>query len=220
VNGVGTAHSALACRGLRNVAQKAEWSAKASLCGVVGALIKCPDEGEEVLADLAVNEGFAVSLARDTEIVLRLANDLKWEDVLLALCLDEAAAQILSQSEAVWRSLDSMPKLQGLLSGSEAGSERAKEEAPLFLKRLIEARAVAGESEEQNKEKGERRSGALLALGNAARSEAAVAMLWELKELMPVLLGLLHKVLVAVCLCFEEINRSAKNREIHMINIL
>ncbi len=190
VAGMSTDHSALACRGLHNVAQKPEWALKALRAGAVNVLLANEDEGEDLLADLAVNEQFAVALAADTPSVLRLS-ELKWEKVLLALCLNESAAQILSQSEAVWRAFDQAPRLQGLLSGSDAGSERARSEAPQMLKRLQEAAAVSGEPEGVSKEKGERRGGALLALGNAARSDAAVAMLWQLDGLLPTLQDLL-----------------------------
>lgn len=190
VVGVSTDHFGLACRGLRNIAQKGDWAARAFDCGAVQALLACDDEGEDVIADLAVNEAFAIRLADDVPTVMRFAS-LKWEKPLLALCLNEVCAQKLAQNDKVWRAMDDFPRLQGLMSGSEAGSERARSEAARFLQQLLAAAAVPGEAEEIGKERGERRGGALLALGNAARNDVAVAAIWQLEGLIPALKKLL-----------------------------
>lgn len=194
----------LACRALGNIARSPEWSARAATVGVAALLESLGDEGGEdvgeTLSALAEQEAVALSIVKDAALVGRIARR-GWRGVLEQLCLHEAAASILAESETLWRLLDPFPKCQGLVSASDKGAERALADAPRLLLELAnasEAKVLSNEAspvvdEERLKELAEIRSGYLLSLGNAARSNEAVAAILKLdnlfETLFPLLLG-------------------------------
>ncbi len=181
------AQMALACRGLSNAAQKGTWSERAAAAGALAALLAC-EQGEEVLEVLVSHESVARQLAADKGAVVRLASELKWEKPLVALCSIDSTAAVLAESEEVWRALDKFPRCQGLVSGAEAGSTKALRERERLLSLVQQSAAVEGEPEAAAKSKAEVRSGALLALGNAARSDEAVGRILALEGLIPIVL--------------------------------
>ena len=185
-------HSGLACRGLSNISVEVEWSKRALEAGVLPVLEELGDEtaGQTILA-LAGTQAVALAVVQDTALFRRIVGR-GWEGVLDQVCLHDAVAAIIGADEGLWKLLEPFPRCQGLVSSSDAGSSRALYESERLLAGLREAAAVEGETEEERKERTERRSGYLLALGNAARSEEAVKRLLGLDGLLETLEQLLE----------------------------